>query len=91
MYLRVVEARADFVRLVGSIYDIDQSVHSFWLAIAVTDHGIGWTLQVGTVGLSPRRTRDAHFNYDYPEEVEHAALDFGSAEVRDGELRIQVT
>lgn len=87
-HVRLVEYRPDRVRVCGRIFQIDQSLHSFWLDLEREGSGIGvtWSLYFDVVANSPRRRRNAIDTYDHANEIDWRVALAGNAEVRDGAL-----
>ena len=86
MTLRVVEREPERVRVCGSIYEISQELHPFWLDLAASPSPgwLEWILHFDLDGLSPRHRRDAIFLAARAEELDWVTVLSGSIEVVDG-------
>jgi hypothetical protein len=87
---RVLERGPDVLRAHGKIWEIDQSIHAFWLEIerAGTSDRFVWRLYYDVIASSERRARDAPSNHDRPEDIEWRARLEGDATVQDSVLAI---
>lgn len=72
------------VSLVGRLWEIDQTLRSFWLEVERTDgDGIAWTLYFDVLGTA-RQVRNALLVHDATDEIEWRVTLTGMAEGRVG-------
>lgn len=87
---RVLERGPDVLRVCGRIWNIEQTLHTFWLEIA--RHGeqdrFGWFLYFDVAESSARRARNALDNHDVPNDIEWHARLAGEAMVQGDALAI---
>jgi hypothetical protein len=88
--IRVLERGPDVLRVTGRIWEINQSVHTFWLELKRDDETdrFRWLLHFDVIETSARRARDAHSNHEDAEEIEWRARLMGQATVQDDKLTI---
>lgn len=84
--VRVLEHGADNLRVAGQIWEINQSLHAFWLEIArdTTLGRFAWVLYFDVT--SARRALHAHVDNENAEDVDWSAKLTGQAMVQDDEL-----
>ncbi len=82
--VRVVEFEPACVRVCGWIYEVDQTLHSFWLDLQREGSGtsVAWALYFNVIASTPRQTRDAIDLYDRAEQLEWQVALVGCAEVQ---------
>lgn len=88
--VRVLEDASDKLRVCGRIWEIDQSLHSFWLELerdGAADR-FAWFLYFDVIETSARRARHAHESHDNPEDIEWRARVVGEATVQVDKLTI---
>lgn len=88
--VRVLERGPDALRVCGRVYQIDQTIHAFWLELhrdGVEDR-FSWFLCFDIAEPSARRTKNALDNHDRFEEIEWRVKLAGEAVVDDGSLTI---
>jgi hypothetical protein len=68
--LREVERAVALVRFCGQIWQIDQTLHTFWLDVERVEQELRWTLYFDPIIDSPRRARNAAYSVTGPEVVE---------------------
>ncbi len=71
--LRAVERTQCCVRFCGQIWDIGQTLHTFWLDIEQSNDELAWTLHFDPLVDSPRRARNIGLALADPNEVEWRA------------------
>jgi hypothetical protein len=89
--LRVVEYLPERIRVCGRIFEIDQTLHSFWLDMRRGTAGVTWELHFDVVAASPRRERNAIDTFDDPQEIEWRITLSGAGEVQHGTLVVTAT
>jgi hypothetical protein len=87
---RVLEHASDELRVCGRIWEIDQSLHTFWLELKRDGSGdrFAWSLYFDVIETSARRARNAHESHDNAEDLEWRAKVVGEAAVQDDKLMI---
>ena len=87
---RVFERAPDGLRVCGRIYEIAQTLHTFWLELKRDASGdrVAWLLYFDVAETSARRARNALEDHDRPEDIEWRAKLAGEATVQDGVLTI---
>jgi hypothetical protein len=88
---RVLERGLDVLRGCGTIWEIDQSLHAFWLEIERTGDRFAWRLYYDVIASSERRARNAMSNHDRPEDLEWRATLAGEATVEGNALTLVST
>ena len=88
--IRVLEHAADELRVCGRIWEIAQSLQTFWLELKRDGAGdrFAWLLYFDVIETSACRARNAHVSHDNPEDVEWRAKLVGEASVQDNKLTI---
>jgi len=88
--IRVLEHASDELRVCGRIWEIDQSLHTFWLELKRDGDGdrFAWFLYFDVIETSARRARNAHDSHDKPEDVEWRAKVVGEATIQGDKLTI---
>lgn len=88
--IRVLERGPDTLHVAGHIWEINQSVHTFWLELKRADvpDRFGWVLHFDVIETSARRARDALSNHENADEIEWRAKLEGEAIVQDDKLAI---
>jgi hypothetical protein len=87
---RVLERGPNVLRVYGRIWDIAQTLHTFWLETARDDERdrFGWFLYFDVAASSARRARNALDNYSNPDDIDWHARLAGEATVRGDALAI---
>lgn len=87
---RVLERSPDVLRVCGRIWDIAQTLHTFWLEIARGDERdqFEWFLYFDVAETSERRARNAFDNHSLADEIEWHAKLTGEAMLRGETLAI---
>ena len=87
---RVLERGPNVLRVCGRIWDIDQTLHTFWLEIARDDEGerFGWFLYFDVAESSARRARNALDNYSRADDIAWHAKLTGEATIQGDTLVI---
>lgn len=87
---RVLERTPDILRVAGRIWEIDQSLHTFWLQLKRNDGAVrfGWVLYFDVIESSERRARNALSNHEDAEEIEWRVKLVGEATVQDDKLTL---
>jgi hypothetical protein len=67
--LREVERTVALMRFCGEIWEIDQTLHTFWLDVERVDQELKWRLYFDTIIDSPRRARNAAYALTRPEDA----------------------
>lgn len=82
-HLRVLEWERERVSLCGRIYEIDQTLRSFWLDVERAPSGLGvtWRLAFDMVCDSPRRERNALDTRQHADELDWRVVLSGEADV----------
>lgn len=88
--IRVLEHASDKLRVCGRIWEIDQSLHTFWLELTRDGSGdrFAWSLYFDVIETSARRAQNAHESHDNPEDIEWRAKIIGGATVQGDKLTI---
>lgn len=68
--MRTVEKSQSHARFCGQIWDIDQTLRTFWLDFANSNDDIEWTLYFDPIETSPRRARNLVHALARPDEVD---------------------
>jgi len=68
--MRTVEKSQSHARFCGQIWDIDQTLHTFWLDIESSNDDVDWTLYFDPVEDSPRHARNLVYALARPDEVD---------------------
>jgi hypothetical protein len=68
--MRTVEKSQSRARFCGQIWDIDQTLHTFWLDFETSNDDIDWTLYFDPIEDSPRRVRNLFYTLSRPDEVD---------------------
>jgi len=91
-HLRVVECEPERLRVCGRIFEIDQTLHSFWLDLEREHSGSGvtWALYFDVAG-SPRTQQNAIDTYDDAREIDWRVALAGRGEFRNGALVVSST
>jgi hypothetical protein len=84
---RVIERTPDALRVCGRIWNIAQTIHTFWLEIARDNDRFCWFLYFD-IAESSRRARNAVDNQAVPDEIEWVARIAGEATVEADALAI---
>jgi len=82
--LRAVERTHCSVRFCGQIWDIGQTLHTFWLDIEQSNNDLAWTLHFDPLIDSPRRARNIGYALAHPDEVEWRSTLSGRLEANWG-------
>lgn len=86
-HLRVVECKPESLRVCGRIFEIDQTLHSFWLDLQPASEGsVAWTLHFGIIGGSSSHQRNAVDAYDHADKIEWRITLKGKAKAREDVL-----
>ena len=86
-HARAVEWSAERVRVCGRIYEIDQTLRSFWLDLERTPSGnVAWALHFDVVADSRGHARNAIDIHDRAEGIDWCVDLAGHAVLRDGAL-----
>jgi hypothetical protein len=85
---RVIERTPDALRVCGRIWNIAQTVHTFWLEIARDHDRFCWFLYFDIAESSSRRGRNAIDNHAVPDDIEWVAQIAGEAIVESDALAI---
>jgi hypothetical protein len=87
---RVLERGPDTLRVAGRIWEINQSLHTFWLELHRNDGSerFGWALYFDVIQTSERRARNALSNHEDAEEIEWRVKLVGEATVQDDKLTL---
>ena len=87
---RVLERSQDKLRVSGRIYEIDQTLHPFWLELKRDGEADGfvWCLYFDIAEASARRVESALTIHEGGEDMDWRAKLFGEATVEDGALTI---
>ena len=85
-HLRIVERAPRSVRACGQVYEIDQSLRSFWLDLRreTTENDVAWSLHFDVVGSSPAEQRNAIDVCDQAEKIDWRVILTGLGDIRDG-------
>lgn len=88
VHIRVLEAEFDRLRICGRIYEIDSTLHPFWLELERPPSGttISWMLYLDVVAQTLRHSLDAILLFDRASDLTWRVSLAGTAEVRDGTL-----
>lgn len=88
--IRVLEHASDELRVCGRIWEIDQSLHTFWLELRRDGAGDRFALFLyfDVIETSARRAQNALDSHDNPEDVQWRAKLAGEATVQDDKLTI---
>lgn len=65
------------MRLCRQIWEIDQTLHTFWLNVERVDQELQWTLYFDAIIDSPRRARNAGYAPSRAEVVEWRVTSLG--------------
>jgi hypothetical protein len=86
--LRVVTCEANCLSVCGRIFEIDQTLHSFWLDLTCegSANGVSWAVYFDPIAGSQRCERNAIDTYDRAEDLIWRVALSGLADVRDGAL-----
>jgi hypothetical protein len=78
---RVLARGPDTLRVCGRIYEIDQTVHPFWLELYrdASGHQVSWLLYFDVASLIPRRARGAVDSCEDPDSIDWIARLAGEA------------
>jgi hypothetical protein len=87
---RVLERTSNVLRVCGRIWNIEQTLHTFWLEIARDGEQdrFGWFLYFDVAESSARRARNAIDNHAVPDDIEWHARLAGEATVQGDALAI---
>lgn len=86
----VLERTPDTLRVAGRIWEIDQSLHTFWLELECKDGAdrFSWVLYFDVIESSARRARNALSNHEDAEEIEWRVKLVGEATVQEDKLML---
>jgi hypothetical protein len=87
---RVLERGPDTLRVSGRIWEIDQTLHEFWVELQPDGESdrFAWFLFFDVAEDSARRARTALSSHDRAEDISWSATLAGEATVQDGALTI---
>jgi hypothetical protein len=87
---RVLERGPAALRVAGRIWEIDQSLHTFWLELKRNDGSdrFAWSLYFDVIETSARRARNALSSHEDAEEIEWRAKLMGQATAQNDKLTI---
>ncbi|HMG55180.1 MAG TPA: hypothetical protein VK601_16905 [Kofleriaceae bacterium] len=85
---RVLERTSDRLRLCGRIYNIDQTLHPFWLELSrdVSGPSATWILYFDVVESSARRACNALTSCDKAADIEWRVVLAGAASIHEEAL-----
>jgi hypothetical protein len=83
---RVGEQGPEALRARGQIWEIDQSLHAFWLEIERAGDRFAWRLYYDVIASSERRAWDALSSHERAEDIEWRAAIAGEATIEGDAL-----